>query len=216
MGWANASYKDAVVGTIGQPVANGKSAARLITSMADLSLQARAALRRYSVSEFVGQEDGKTLNRLLLAGSDVDVEWVRALDNAFVWAFKKDILLWRGGEITPYEEQSACFTSTTLVERMARQFSSRGSGGIAAIVLPAGSPVALPSYVWGAGDDERTLGVVRREVEILLPRGTEFEHIATIDPFQGKSNVRVRVMKATVPSFDLVIEQEKFEAPTPV
>jgi len=37
MGWANASYKDAVIEVIGTPVANGKSAARLITPVADLS-----------------------------------------------------------------------------------------------------------------------------------------------------------------------------------
>lgn len=218
MGWANASYKDAVIEVIGTPVANGKSAARLITSVADLADKSRAALRRYSVSEFAGQEDGKALNRALLSGEQTHSDWVRALDGAFVWAFKKDILLWRGGETSPYGEPNPAYTSTSLVERQARQFRSRGSGAIAAIVLPAGSRIALPSYVWGAGDDERTLGVVRREVEILLPRGTEFGHIATIDPFQGKSNsnVRVRVIKATVPSFDLIMEQERVEAPTPV
>jgi hypothetical protein len=217
MGWANASYKNAVFQAIGTPVANGKSAARLIASVADLSDESRAALRRYSVSEFVGQEDGKALNRALRSGDESHCDWVQSLDRAFVWAFKKDILLWRGGETSSYGEPNPAYTSTSLVERQARQFRSRGSGAIAAIVLPAGSRVALPSYVWNAGDDERTLGVVRREVEILLPRGTEYSHIATVDPFQNQPNssVRVRVMKATVPSLDLAMEQENFEVPTP-
>lgn len=218
MGWANASYKDAVIEAIGMPVANGKSAARLITPVADLSDESRTALRRYSVSEFAGQEDGKALNRALRSGDQSHSDWIQSLDGAFVWAFKNDILLWRGGETTPYGEPNPAYTSTSLVERQARQFRSRGSGAIAAIVLPAGSRIALPSYVWGAGDDERTLGVVRREVEILLPRGTEFGHIATVDPFQGKANssVRVRVMKATVPNFDLAMEQESSEVLAPV
>ncbi|WP_315922501.1 hypothetical protein [Mesorhizobium sp. SP-1A] len=218
MGWANASYKDAVIEAIGLPVANGKAAARLISPVADLSDESRTALRRYSVSEFAGQEDGKALNRALLSGDQSHSDWVRSLDDAFVWAFKKDILLWRGGETSPNGEPNPAYTSTSLVERQARQFRSRGSGAIAAIVLPAGSRIALPSYVWGEGDDERTLGVVRREVEILLPRGTQFGHIATVDPFegQGNSSVRVRVMRATVPNFDMAKEQELSEAPTPV
>ena len=218
MGWANASYKHAVIEAIGTSVANGKSAARLIAPVSDLSDDSRAALRRYSVSEFAGQEDGKALNRALLSGDKSHSDWIRSLDGAFVWTFRKDILLWRGGETFPYGEPNPAYTSTSLVERQARQFRSRGNGAIAAIVLQAGSRIALPSYVWGAGDDERTLGVVRREVEILLPRGTEFGHIATVDPFQGqtKSNVRVRVMKAMVPSFELAMEQESSAVPTPV
>lgn len=218
MGWANASYKDAVIKAIGTTVATGKSAARLITTAAHLSDESRAALRRYSVSEFVGQEDGKALNRALRSGDQSHSDWVQSLDGAFVWAFKKDILLWRGGETSPYGEPNPAYTSTSLVERQARQFRSRGSGVIAAIVLPAGTRIALPSYVWGAEDDERTLGVVRREVEILLPRGTEFAHIATVDPFQNQpsSSVRVRVMKAIAPALDLTTELERFAVPTPV
>lgn len=218
MGWANASYKDTVIEAIGSSVATGKSAARLIITVAQLSDESRVALRRYSTSEFAGQEDGKSLNRALRSGDQSHSDWVESLDGAFVWAFKKDILLWRGGETSPYGVPSPAYTSTSLVERQARQFRSRGSGAIAAIVLPAGTKVALPSYVWGAGDDERTLGVVRREVEILLPRGTEFGHIATVDPFQGQSNssVRVRVMKAIVPDLDLTTELENFAVPIPV
>lgn len=202
MGWANASFLDAVLAAIGTDACHGRKSLARLRQVEDLPASAGDALRRYSRSEFTGQEDGKALNASLLSGNDHHSEWASELDAAFVWAFDRDVLLWRGFSTPPpLNEASSCFVSTSLVERQARRFKSRGGSGVGAIVLPAGSRVAVPLHVWPDGD-ARTLGIVKREVEIILPRGTSFDLTSKVYPFEGREpdrRTRVSVYRAAVP-----------------
>jgi hypothetical protein len=200
MGWANASYVGSVVEAIGS-IRSGRRMIDVAQQADDLSAEAVDALRRYSRSEFAGQEDGKALNASLMAGSDFHEKWAEDLDEAFVWSFDRDILLWRGFSSPPSDTASACFVSTSLVERQARRFKSRGGIGLAAIILSGGSRVAIPANVW-SGADDRTRGVVKREAEIILPRGTSFELQDTIAPFKDRdpdNQTRLTIYKATTP-----------------
>jgi len=182
MGWANASYLESVEQVLPQGVLTGRAALRRLRREEYVEPFAIAALRRYSRSEYACQEDGKALNAALLRGDPVHDGWAEDLDRAFAWHFDRDVLLWRGyGSPMPEGQASACFTSASLVERQARKFGSRGGGRVAAILLPAGSPVALPLAVWEKDDDERTLGVVGREAEVILPRGSRLDRVATVD-----------------------------------
>ena len=181
MGWANASYLEAVRSHIGGGFRTGKNALRYLREDGELSGEARSALRRYSTSSAPAVEDGKLLNRALRSGGDTHREWAEALDGAFVWSFEQDVVLWRGGRFD--QDEASCFVSTSLVERSARKFASRAGGELTAILLPAGSPVAVPAGVWASGDDARTLTVVGREVEIILPRGTVFDDGVRLHPF---------------------------------
>lgn len=187
MGWANASYLEAVEQALPKGVLTGRAAFRRLRREDDVDPSAIAALRRYSRSEYALQEDGKALNAALLRGDPVHDGWAEDMDRAFAWHFDRDVLLWRGyGNPMSEGQASACFTSASLVERQARRFGSRGGGRVAAILLPAGSPVALPSAVWEEGDDERTLGVVGREAEVILPRGSRLVRMATVDGLAAK------------------------------
>lgn len=203
MGWANTSYLDAVLASLPAEAAYGKQALRRAAAKADIPEEALMALRRYSASEYAGQEDGKRLNAALAAGDGVHDRWAEEMDRAFVWSFDRDVILWRGFALVPMmDEASQTFVSTSLVERQARRFRSRGGSGLAAVLLPAGSRVAIPSMVWSAGDDERTLGVVRHEVEVILPRGTHFMKLATVLPFADRrpeASGRVHVYRAEIP-----------------
>lgn len=207
MGWANASYLEAVAQELPEGVLTGRDALRRLRKAVDLDGAATAALRRYSRSEFPRQEDGKVLNAALLTGDPVHDQWAEDMDGAFAWRFDRDVLLWRG-YANPPEEQSAipCFTSASLVERQARKIRSQGGTWVAAIVLPAGFPVAVPAAVWSEGDDERTLGVVRREVEVILPRGSMLFRTATVDGLAVKgrgSGPMVPIYRAQPPALDL-------------
>lgn len=207
MSWANASYLPAVMRyvTDGRLPVTGKDALRRAArnyNLNDLSLE---ALRRYSSSVAAGCEDGKTLNASLILGDGKHDDWAEAMDAAFVWSFSKDIILWRGGELPGRDSPSECFISTSLVERTARKFGSTGGNRISAILLPAGSPVAIPKLVWMAGDNPRTVGVVEREMEIVLPRGTVFEngrHFQALPDRDGKKAPRISLYYASTPTFN--------------
>lgn len=200
MGRANASYLPAVLERFGDGVAFGSRAARFLRQERPLGTEALAALRRYSVSEYPGQEDGKALNVALAAGVGLHEEWAEAMDEAFAWSFARDVVLWRGFS-TPFMsgEPSPCFVSASLVERQARKFRSRGGAGVAAILVPAGTRVAVPAFAWREGDDERTLMVVRYEREIVLPRGTVLSAEGRVRPFGENSRASVMVCRALVP-----------------
>lgn len=203
MGWANASYLPAIVEHLPKGFVAGKQALRFVVQEDELPDEGRIALRRYSTSEFAGQEDGKSLNAALLNGTPGFDAWAEGMDASCVWSFRMDVLLWRGFAVAPeFGEPSHCFISTSLVERQARKFRSQSGAGVAAILLPAGSRVAIPGFVWHTGDDERTLGVVTREVEIILPRGTVLSKEASVEPFVEKrpqSRERVQIYRAEVP-----------------
>lgn len=192
MSWANASYYPAVSAHVGAGIRTGKPALRFARQVDDLTDAARNALRRYSTSWQAGCEDGKTLNASLARGEPIHEDWAAAMDEACVWAFDHDVLIWRGGDVRIGGSGSPCFTSTSLVERSARKFRSRGGFWISAIVMPTGTRVAIPSKVWGAGDDNRTFGVVSNEVEVVLPRGVVLESVGSVRPF-GDSPERRRV-----------------------
>lgn len=192
MSWANASYYPAISAHVGAGIRTGKPTLKSVRQDGELSEAARDALRRYSASWKAGCEDGKTLNGSLAGGETTHEEWASAMDAACVWSFPNDVLVWRGGDVRPGGLPSLSFTSTSLVERAARRFRSRGGFWISAIVLPAGSRVAVPSKVWAEGDDGRTLGVVRNEVEVVLPRGAVLESMGSVRPF-GESPDRRRV-----------------------
>jgi len=53
----------------------------------------------------------------------------------------------------------------------------------------------VPSQVWSNGDDPRTLGVVKREGEIVLSRFTRLVEIASVTPFEGTRRVKVLALK---------------------
>jgi hypothetical protein len=192
LSWANASYFPAVSAHFGGSVRTGKLILRFARQDDELSSASRAALRRYSTSWQSGCEDGKTLNASLARGDGLHDEWARDLDGAFVWSFTRDVVVWRGGDIPMGERGGPSFVSTSLVERSARKFRDRGGLWISAIMVPAGFRVAIPSMVWSEGDDVRTLGVVRNEVEIVLPRGAVLVGEGRIRPF-GEHEGRRRV-----------------------
>jgi len=200
MGRANASYMPAVAAHFGDGVAAGSPAARFLRADRPITEAGLAALRRYSASEYAGQEDGKTLNASLASGSGVHERWAEAMDEAFVWSFTRDVVLWRGFS-APFVpgEPSPCFVSASLVERQARKFRSRGGAGVAAILVPAGAPVAVPAMAWGERDDERTRMVVRYEREIVLPRGTVLALEGRARPFGEDSRVSVMLCLALAP-----------------
>lgn len=192
MSWANASYLTAVSAHFGEGVRTGKPTLRLARQDEDLSMSSRAALRRYSTSWQAGCEDGKALNASLGRGDGLHDGWAHDLDGAFVWSFTRDVVVWRGGDIPLGETGGLSFVSTSLVERSARKFRDRGGLWISAIIVPAGFRVAIPSMVWSEGDDVRTLGVVKNEVEIVLPRRVVFLSEGRVRPF-GESPDRRRV-----------------------
>jgi hypothetical protein len=192
MSWANASYFPAISAHFGEGVRTGKPTLRLARLDAELAPASCDALRRYSTSWQAGCEDGKALNASLARGDGLHRGWADDLDGAFVWSFSRDVVVWRGGDIPLGEAGSPSFVSTSLVERSARKFRDRGGLWISSIVVPAGFRVAIPSMVWGAGDDARTLGVVKNEVEIVLPRGVVFVNEGRVRPF-GEDPDRRRV-----------------------
>lgn len=208
MGRANASYLPAVIGHFGDQVASGSRAARFLRQEKPLDHEALAALRRYSVSAYPGQEDGKALNAALVAGNGLHGEWAEALDRTFAWTFTRDVILWRGFS-TPFVpgEPSPCFVSASLVERQARKFRSRGGAGVAAILVPAGMPVTVPAFVWRDGDDERTLIVVRNEREVVLPRGTVLHAEGHVRPFGDAMRASVMLCRASGPEPELILKQ---------
>lgn len=206
MGWANASYYSAIGEHLPKDVEFGKQALRFLTEIKELSVESREALRRYSTAQHAGAMDGKALNASLIDGDDIYSDWAQALSEACVWTFNKPVLLWRGGHLNSEKSGSPSFVSTTLVERQARQFRSRGNRSLSAIILPAGSAVAIPAMVWTDRDDDRTLGVVRREVEITLPAGTSFAPICEVNPFENRDPnypIKISIVKAVVPTHDL-------------
>lgn len=199
MSWANASYADALRDAIGEDFLSGRNVIRHARRDFDLPRHAFDALRRYSASEFAGSEDGKVLNRSLLESSDQHRQWAEDLDDAFGWSFDRDIVLWRGGGLAT--DESPCFISATLVERKARAFGNRHGGRLSAIIVKAGDPVAIPSFVWSQNDNKRTLEVVGREVEVILPRGTRMLGATRIVPFAKHPNIGFTLYEARRPDF---------------
>lgn len=185
MSWANASYIKGILEHIDGDVRYGLQALRWLEPV-DLCHEARSALRRYSTSEYVGQEDGSTLNKSLIQQDGKHSDWADGMDKACSFSFRKDILLWRGGRIHTDGSPTLPFVSTSIVERRARRFRNNKTSQLNAIILPAGSRVAVPLSVWDSGDNERTLGIVKMESEIILPSGTVFHDAKTVEGFPDR------------------------------
>lgn len=200
MGRANASYLPLLESLLPSGTAIGKRALARLRQASELSGDARHALRRYSASHAPGCEDGKALNASLRRGERTHLDWATAMDASFVWEFDRDVLLWRGGHVAPGGESAECFLSTTLVERRARAFASRGRQPITAVLLPAGTAVSIPGMAWAASDDERTVGVVSREVEVVLPRGTALVDSVRLTVPGGATTPPIRFATALAPS----------------
>lgn len=193
MGRGNRSYQPDVRKLLSDVKAS-RQALKFISKVKDLSPMASAALRRYSQSYFAGQEDGKALNAAILEGKSHFADWINGMDDACTgWVLEKDILLWRGWTISPPRKYQA-FMSCTLVERMARKF---GAHILTAILVKAGTQVAVPMKVWNENDDRRTIGVVDREVEIVLGRNYTLEDIGVVSPEWSRRSVRILTARSS-------------------
>lgn len=197
MSRGNASFLSAILPHLPDGTATSRTAImRVIIPIGDLGELARNALRMYSRSEHAGQWDGQALNRMLATG--LNHELVRGMDLACSgWSTKKTILIWRNWR-SPYQAPLPIghYASCSMVERQARRFGSRNGGGLTAIIIPPGTLFAVPSHVWCKGDDPRTLGVVKREGEIVLSRFTSLTEIASVTPFEGARRVKVLALSA--------------------
>lgn len=192
MSWANASFLPGVLPQLPEGTATSStSILRAIFAIGELGEDARKALRLYSRSEQAGQWDGQALNGHLVTNGDHELSG--GMDLACSgWSTRKPILVWRNWR-APYRNSVPIgyYASCSMVERQARRFGARAGGLITAIVLPPGTMFAVPTYVWNEGDDARTLGVVKRERELVLGRGSVLEEIAAIVPYEGAPKVRV-------------------------
>lgn len=194
MARGNRSYYP-IVSTVLPGVRTGRQALKCIKKISSLSDAAESALRKYSQSAFPMQEDGKILNASLLSNESDHAEWASGMDEACTcWEVQNDILIWRGWKFVPPADYPA-FLSCTLVERQARRFHL---GHLTAMVLPKGTLVALPMDVWRWDDPKRTLGVVKREVEIILPRNQKLEIVEHVNVPWAKSIISLVDVKSPV------------------
>lgn len=187
MGVANSSFVPHIKEHL-DGVKHGRLIAKYLVENVALSEDAVASLKRYSQSYFPMQEDGKVLNASIMSGDDKHADWMRNMDGAFGWVFRKDALVWRGWN---HAIDTRAFMSCSLIERKARQFLKSQGSTLTAIIIPKGTPVAVPHKVWRDGDNKRTLNVVKNEAEIILPRNTKLREVADVSTPWSVRGVRV-------------------------